>query len=54
MSEKNNAVKNNADIDQFANGKVVECWPVMDELSLLHQLGVAPGEFRGEFSIKGG
>ena len=27
------------DIDRFANGKVVECWPVMDELSMLQQLG---------------
>jgi steroid delta-isomerase-like uncharacterized protein len=28
------------DIDRIANGKVVECWPVADELSLLQQLGV--------------
>jgi steroid delta-isomerase-like uncharacterized protein len=30
------------DIDRIANGKVVECWPVADELSLLQQLGVVP------------
>ncbi len=30
------------DIDRFANGKVVECWPIADELGLLHQLGVVP------------
>lgn len=28
------------DIDRIANGKVVECWPIMDELSMLQQLGV--------------
>jgi steroid delta-isomerase-like uncharacterized protein len=27
------------DIDRIANGKVVECWPVMDELGMLQQLG---------------
>lgn len=27
------------DIDRFAGGKVVECWPVADELGLLQQLG---------------
>lgn len=30
------------DIDRIADGKVVECWPVMDELGLLQQLGVVP------------
>jgi predicted ester cyclase len=30
------------DIDRLANGKVVECWPMMDELSVLQQLGVVP------------
>jgi len=28
------------DIDRFVDGKVVECWPSMDELGLLRQLGV--------------
>ena len=27
------------DIDRIADGKVVECWPVMDELGMLQQLG---------------
>lgn len=27
------------DIDRLVDGKVVECWPVMDELGLLQQLG---------------
>ena len=27
-------------IDRFVDGKVVECWPSMDELGLLRQLGV--------------
>jgi len=30
------------DIDRLANGKVVECWPIADELSALQQLGVVP------------
>lgn len=30
------------DIDRFAGGKVVECWPEVNELGLLHQLGVIP------------
>jgi steroid delta-isomerase-like uncharacterized protein len=30
------------DIDRFVDGKVVECWPSMDELGLLRQLGVEP------------
>jgi steroid delta-isomerase-like uncharacterized protein len=30
------------DIDRFVDGKVVECWPSMDELGLLRQLGVIP------------
>lgn len=30
------------DIDRFAHGKVVECWPAADELGLLRQLGVFP------------
>jgi predicted ester cyclase len=30
------------DIDRLANGKVVECWPVADELGLLRQLGAIP------------
>ena len=29
-------------IDRFVDGKVVECWPSMDELGLLRQLGVVP------------
>lgn len=34
------------DIDQLANGKVVECWPITDEVSILVQLGVftMPGQ----------
>jgi steroid delta-isomerase-like uncharacterized protein len=32
------------DIDHIANGRVTECWPVMDELGLLQQLGVMPGK----------
>ena len=31
------------DIDRFVDGKVVECWPSMDELGLLRQLGVVAG-----------
>ena len=31
------------DIDRLVDGKVVECWPSMDELGLLRQLGVVPG-----------
>jgi steroid delta-isomerase-like uncharacterized protein len=30
------------DIDRIANGKVIECWPIADELSLLQQLGAVP------------
>lgn len=30
------------DIDRIVNGKVVECWPISDELGLLQQLGVIP------------
>lgn len=30
------------DIDRLADGKVVECWPVVDELGLLRQLGALP------------
>jgi steroid delta-isomerase-like uncharacterized protein len=30
------------DIDRLAGGKVVECWPQVDELSLLRQLGAIP------------
>ena len=30
------------DIDRIVNGKVVECWPVADELGLLQQLGALP------------
>jgi predicted ester cyclase len=30
------------DIDRFASGKVVECWPEVNELGLLQQLGVLP------------
>ena len=29
-------------IDRFVDGKAVECWPSMDELGLLRQLGVVP------------
>jgi steroid delta-isomerase-like uncharacterized protein len=28
------------DIDRLVDGKVVECWPSMDELGLLRQLGI--------------
>ncbi len=38
----NAVVVTGIDIDRIADGKVVECWPVVDELGLLHQLGVAP------------
>jgi predicted ester cyclase len=27
------------DIDRIASGKVAECWPIMDELGMLQQLG---------------
>ena len=30
------------DIDRFVDGKVVECWPEVNELGLLQQLGVLP------------
>jgi predicted ester cyclase len=30
------------DVDRIANGKVVECWSQMDDLSLMQQLGVVP------------
>ena len=30
------------DIDRIADGKVVECWSQMDDLSLMQQLGVVP------------
>jgi steroid delta-isomerase-like uncharacterized protein len=30
------------DIDRIVDGKVVECWPSIDELALLQQLGVSP------------
>ena len=30
------------DIERITDGKVVECWPSMDELALLEQLGVSP------------
>jgi steroid delta-isomerase-like uncharacterized protein len=30
------------DIDRIAGGKVVECWPGVDELGLLRQLGALP------------
>ena len=30
------------DIDRIAGGKVVECWPAVDELGLLQQLGAFP------------
>jgi steroid delta-isomerase-like uncharacterized protein len=30
------------DIDRVVNGKVLECWSNMDELSLLRQLGAIP------------
>jgi steroid delta-isomerase-like uncharacterized protein len=35
------------DIDRIANGKVVECWPIMDELGMLQQLGVVPAPGQG-------
>ena len=28
------------DIDRITNGRVVECWPILDELGMLQQLGV--------------
>lgn len=31
------------DIDRVVDGRVVECWPRMDELGLLQQLGVIAG-----------
>lgn len=31
------------DIDRVVDGKFVECWPSMDELGLLRQLGVLSG-----------
>jgi steroid delta-isomerase-like uncharacterized protein len=34
------------DIDRFANGKVIECWPQADELGLLRQLGAVPAAGR--------
>jgi predicted ester cyclase len=30
------------DIDRIVNGRVVECWPITDELGLLQQLGAVP------------
>jgi steroid delta-isomerase-like uncharacterized protein len=30
------------DIDRLAGGKVVECWPQVDELGLMQQLGALP------------
>ncbi len=30
------------DVDRIVNGKVVECWSQMDDLSLMQQLGVVP------------
>jgi steroid delta-isomerase-like uncharacterized protein len=30
------------DIDRIADDKVIECWPIVDELGLLQQLGVVP------------
>jgi predicted ester cyclase len=30
------------DVERIVDGKVVECWPSIDELSLLQQLGVTP------------
>lgn len=30
------------DVDRIANGRVVECWPQLDELGLLQQLGAVP------------
>jgi steroid delta-isomerase-like uncharacterized protein len=38
------AVMSGIDIDRFANGKVVECWPIVDELGLLRQLGLLPSQ----------
>jgi steroid delta-isomerase-like uncharacterized protein len=32
---------NGTDIDRLVDGKTVECWPNLDELSLLQQLGVS-------------
>jgi steroid delta-isomerase-like uncharacterized protein len=36
------AAMSGIDIDRFENGKVVECWPIVDELGLLRQLGLLP------------
>ena len=36
------------DIDRVVDGKVVECWPSMDELGLLRQLGVVTRQWRKE------
>jgi steroid delta-isomerase-like uncharacterized protein len=41
------------DIDRIANGRVVECWPVMDELGLLQQLDVIPAPGQVSPNIKG-
>jgi steroid delta-isomerase-like uncharacterized protein len=30
------------DIDRIVGGKVVECWPIADELGMMQQLGVIP------------
>lgn len=30
------------DIGRIVDGKVVECWPIVDELGLMRQLGVVP------------
>jgi predicted ester cyclase len=32
------------DIDRIVDGKAVECWSNVDELSLMQQLGVIPGK----------
>lgn len=31
------------DIDRFTDGRVVECWTITNDLSLLQQLGIVPG-----------
>jgi steroid delta-isomerase-like uncharacterized protein len=30
------------DIDRIANGKIVECWAIQDQLGLLQQFGIDP------------
>jgi steroid delta-isomerase-like uncharacterized protein len=36
------------DIDRLVNGKVVECWPIVDEMDVLQQLSVFPASEQAE------